>query len=97
MVNARGRRITLGDIVGAYKSMVAVACLKIYKSRHQTMGEFWQRNFWERVIRDERELSGIREYIENNPLLWEFDKLNGGTGNLVLESQTENGEEIWMV
>jgi len=28
------RRVTVGDIVGAYKSLVANACLKIYKSNH---------------------------------------------------------------
>ena len=39
------RRVTVGDIVGAYKSLVANACLKIYKSNHQTTGKFWQRNF----------------------------------------------------
>ena len=39
------RRVTVGDIVGAYKSLVANACLKIYKSNHQTTGKLWQRNF----------------------------------------------------
>jgi hypothetical protein len=35
----------VGDIVGAYKSLVANAWLKIYKSNHQTTGKLWQRNF----------------------------------------------------
>jgi len=35
----------VGDIVGAYKSLAAKACLKIYKSNHQTTGKLWQRNF----------------------------------------------------
>ena len=39
------RRVTVEDIVGAYKSLVANACLKIYKSNHQTTGKLWQRNF----------------------------------------------------
>jgi len=33
----------------------------------------WQRNYHERVIRDEKELLKIMEYIENNPLNWQTD------------------------
>lgn len=36
----------------------------------------WQRNYYEHVIRDEEELSHIREYIECNPQMWEMDKEN---------------------
>jgi len=31
----------------------------------------WQRNYYERVIRDEEELHRAREYIFNNPLKWD--------------------------
>ncbi len=37
---------------------------------------FWQRNYYERVIRDENELGHIRQYIENNPLNWDSDADN---------------------
>ena len=37
---------------------------------------FWQPRFYEHVIRNDRELSQIREYIENNPLEWELDDEN---------------------
>ena len=33
----------------------------------------WQRNYWERVIRDERELDNVRAYIRNNPGKWRGD------------------------
>ena len=36
----------------------------------------WQRNYYERVIRDEEELNRIRQYILLNPLKWEFDREN---------------------
>ena len=91
------RRVTVGDIVGAYKSLVANACLKIYKSNHQTMGKLWQINYWEHIIRNEQELSSIRQYIKNNPIQWEYDQLNGGSGNRVLELRTKYGEASWMV
>ena len=34
----------------------------------------WQRNYYDRIIRNEQEYEKIYEYIENNPLKWEEDK-----------------------
>ena len=34
----------------------------------------WQRNYYEHVIRKDKELHEIREYIVNNPAKWELDK-----------------------
>jgi len=34
----------------------------------------WQRNYYERVIRSDRELDAIREYITQNPLNWMDDE-----------------------
>jgi len=39
-------------------------------------GRLWQRNYYEHVIRDERELQDIRSYILNNPGKWQEDKYN---------------------
>jgi hypothetical protein len=36
----------------------------------------WQRNYYEHIIRDDRELDRIREYIANNPVCWPYDLLN---------------------
>ena len=36
----------------------------------------WQRNFYERVIRSEKELEEIRKYIEENPAKWAEDEYN---------------------
>jgi REP element-mobilizing transposase RayT len=38
--------------------------------------KFWQRNYYEHVIRNEYKLNKIREYIQNNPLRWYLDKEN---------------------
>jgi putative transposase len=35
-----------------------------------------QRNYYEHVIRDERDLARVRRYIDENPLRWEFDQDN---------------------
>jgi REP element-mobilizing transposase RayT len=36
----------------------------------------WQRNYYERIIRNENELNAIRRYILYNPLQWELDGEN---------------------
>lgn len=38
--------------------------------------KFWQRSYYEHIIRNEKELNRIREYIQNNPLKWELDREN---------------------
>jgi putative transposase len=65
---------TVSDIVGVYKSLVANGCLNIYKSKNESMGKLWQRNYYEHIIRTERSLSRISEYIVNNPHKWIEDK-----------------------
>lgn len=65
----------LSDIVGAYKSMVANGCLKIFKTNNVTMGTFWQRNYYEHIIRNERAYFNICNYIANNPANWSKDSL----------------------
>lgn len=39
-------------------------------------GKFWQRNYYERIMRNERELNAIRQYIYDNPAQWENDSEN---------------------
>jgi putative transposase len=41
-------------------------------------GKLWQRNYYERIIRNEDELNRIRQYIVNNPKKWGFDRENPG-------------------
>ena len=65
---------SISDIVGAYKSIVANGCLEIYKSRDEIMGKFWQRNYYEHIIRNDLAYYNISEYIINNPLKWEEDR-----------------------
>jgi REP element-mobilizing transposase RayT len=72
------KRTTLGDVVGAYKSLVSNECLKIYKTKNETMGKLWQRNYYEHIIRDEKSYENIVYYIENNPSTWQQDELFGG-------------------
>lgn len=43
-------------------------------------GKLWQRNYYERIIRNERELDAIRAYIAANPARWADDPENISTG-----------------
>jgi REP element-mobilizing transposase RayT len=62
---------SLGAIIGQFKSAVT---RQINKIRNTTSTPVWQRNYFERVIRNENELNTIREYIQNNPLQWDSDE-----------------------
>jgi putative transposase len=42
----------------------------------QAKGSFWQRNYYDHVIRTEDELRRIREYIVSNPSFWTLDEEN---------------------
>lgn len=66
---------TLGKIVGAYKSRVIHECLELAKIKDKFMGKFWQRNYYEHIIRNEDDLNRIQKYIRNNPSNWTKDKL----------------------
>jgi putative transposase len=66
--------ITVGDIVGAYKSLVSNSCLEIFKSKDKIMGKLWQRNYYEHIIRNPEAYQRISDYIINNPAKWAEDK-----------------------
>ena len=69
---------TFGEVVGAFKSVTTVEYGRGVREAgwQRYDGRLWQRNFYERVIRDERELNLIREYIVRNPMNWESDREN---------------------
>lgn len=68
-------RPALGDIVGAFKSITT----NVYIQGVREGGwppfdrRVWQRNYHERVIRNERELDAISQYIVHNPARWDDD------------------------
>ena len=66
----------IGRLIGAYKTVST----KQANTFRQTPGLLlWQRNYWERIVRDEAELLSIQEYICNNPAQWAQDKLHPQT------------------
>ncbi|MDZ7337191.1 MAG: transposase [candidate division KSB1 bacterium] len=69
---------TLGDIVGALKSVTTVRYIQGVKQSGWPLfrGRLWQRNYYEHIIRDEESLHRIVEYIVTNPARWETDREN---------------------
>lgn len=63
----------LGDVIGAFKSLSAHRANKIL-GRSGT--PFWQRNYYEHIIRNDAALDRIRQYIANNPANWAEDEEN---------------------
>ena len=64
---------SLGAIIGNFKS---VAARRINQIRDTPGLPVWQRNYYEHVIRTERTLRAIREYVVRNPARWQMDKYN---------------------
>jgi hypothetical protein len=53
----QGIASTVGDLIGAYKSIVTNAYIRGVKHQNwrRFSGTLWQRNFWEHIIRYEHE------------------------------------------
>ncbi len=68
---------TIGEIVGAFKSITTIKYILGVKTLHWQGFDckLWQRNYWEHVIRNEQSRSEIAQYIITNPQKWEIDQL----------------------
>jgi len=62
---------SLGAIIGSFKSAVSYRINK----EHNATG-IWQRNYYEHIIRDDKDLQNKTDYIEANPSLWDEDDNN---------------------
>lgn len=60
---------SVGAVVAGFKAAVT----RQVTLSPGTPGPIWQRNYYERVIRDEAELYRAREYIRDNPTRWDED------------------------
>ena len=66
------QQTSLGAIVGVFKSLAAREVNALLKRT----GVFWQRNYYERIVRNDAELLAIRNYVDENPLRWALDAEN---------------------
>ena len=89
----------LRRVVQWFKTMTTNEYIRGVKNKNWQRFDqkMWQRNYWEHIIQNNDELGRISQYIMDNPKKWNNDKLNGGNGNVIMESQTVYGYENWMV
>jgi REP element-mobilizing transposase RayT len=85
MPNEIAKNLILGDVVGWFKTMTTheyirgvkqLGWLPFYK-------HFWQHDYYERIIRSEKELNAVRLYIQEKPA-----KLAEGCGKYHVKSLT---------
>jgi putative transposase len=65
---------SLGAIMAQFKSIVTKRIWKLNQNMNGT--PIWQRNYYEHIIRNDREMGEIWRYIESNPALWADDDEN---------------------
>ena len=56
----KGMKVPLGEVVRTFKALV---------TKESKQEKLWQRGYYEHVIRNEKALLKIREYIQNNPVV----------------------------
>ncbi len=64
---------TLSSFVAGFKSAVT---LRVNQFRGAPRMPVWQRNYYEHIIRCDKELNNVRKYIVNNPSQWADDNEN---------------------
>lgn len=63
--------LRLGTVVGSFKS----------GSSREAGVSLWQRGYHDHVVRDERDLERVRQYIAANPIKWALDPENPTRGS----------------
>ncbi|AFY93881.1 transposase [Chamaesiphon minutus] len=71
--SSTGSTKSISEIIRGFKTFSAKA---INKERGLRGVSVWQRNYYDRIIRNELELDRVRQYIINNPRNWDTDKNN---------------------
>ena len=71
-VNTGSKYGLLSKTVKSFKEI----SLKTIRKQFNDFEFSWQRSFYDHIIRDEKSLEKIRNYIANNPLKWETDRNN---------------------
>jgi REP element-mobilizing transposase RayT len=67
------KRYGLPEIVRQFKTFSA---RRINEHRQTPGASVWQRNYYEHIVRDEKSLDCIRQYIAENPSRWHLDRDN---------------------
>lgn len=76
--------LSLYKVIQWFKTMTTNQYIRMVKSGMAPRFEkrFWQRNYYEHVIRNEDDLFLVRKYIKENPLKWNQDEYFVNVRNL---------------
>jgi putative transposase len=67
---------TAGSLAAIIQNFKSITSRKIARELGHPGSLIWQRNYYERVVRNEDELRHLSEYILNNPSRWATDEEN---------------------
>jgi putative transposase len=62
----------LGSLIGAFKTVSS----RRIKELFGTPDQIWQRSYHEHIVRSDRSLLALRQYIHDNPAQWALDNEN---------------------
>ena len=85
LFNHDGETPNVKDFVQAFKRKTTNLYIRGVKS-HQLIPfdkKVWQRDYYDRIVRNQRELNYIHNYIYTNPMRWDMDLLNEHHGEEV--------------
>jgi REP element-mobilizing transposase RayT len=69
-INPMGKK-TLSEIIRWFKGRTTYDI-----HQNEDMSFMWQRSFHDKIIKNNKELEKVRQYIHNNPQQWEWDRNN---------------------
>ena len=72
MRSLQNTKMMVPRVIQTYKAAVTRETTKLLAKNMVV----WHKSYYDRVIRCEKELNNIREYIANNPLNWQNDQNN---------------------
>jgi REP element-mobilizing transposase RayT len=81
---------TLSNIIGAFKTTAAA---RINKLRGNIGLPVSQKSFYDRIVRNERELEWIQKYILHNPIKWAEDRDNPASARF--QAPAKSIDDYW--
>ncbi len=82
----------LPEIIRGFKTF---SSRRINEMRGTPATQFWQRNYYEHVIRNGADLNSIRQYIIDNPARWETDRENPSAGHAAVGQRNNDVVTDW--
>jgi putative transposase len=73
MTQYQRRTMKLSKIIGRFKITAAKEINLLCRTPGHSV---WERNYYEHIIRNKKNLNNIRDYIANNPIQWFYDDEN---------------------